>query len=93
MTKIGKQREAFDLCFEDIGGREKLQEWAEENLTDFYKLFAKLSPPIKDNKPVEDTQEAFIKLVMIEEAKRIKESGQPVKLIEVDVIENQSQQD
>ncbi len=93
MTKIGKQREAFQLCFDDIGGRAKLQEWAKENLTDFYKLFVKLSPPIKEAKSVEDSQESFIKMIMMEEAKRVKESGQPVKLIEVDAVETQSQDD
>ncbi len=100
MTKIGKQREIFDLAFEKLGGLDKLIEWSQEsnakgdsNYGDFIKLYIKLVPPIKEVKSTEDTQESFIKLVMAEEQKRLKEKGDPIKLIEVDVIENQSQDD
>jgi len=34
----------FLRAFEGIGGAGKLQEWAQENLTEFYKLYARLLP-------------------------------------------------
>ena len=37
-------KEAFTLAFQGIGGAERLQQWAEENTTEFYKLFARLIP-------------------------------------------------
>lgn len=37
-------KEAFALAFEGVGGVERLTEWARENLTDFYKLYARLIP-------------------------------------------------
>ena len=41
-TKAAK--EAFTLAFQDIGGHEALAQWACENRTEFYKLFARLIP-------------------------------------------------
>ncbi len=37
-------REAFTLAFEGLGGAVSLQEWAKENLTEFFKLYARLIP-------------------------------------------------
>ncbi len=100
MTKIGKQREIFNLAFDELGGMERLVEWAQQldhngnsNYKEFIKLYIKLVPAVKESKVTEDTQESFIKMIMMEEQKRIKENGVPVKLIEADVIENQSQDD
>lgn len=39
-----KVREAMELAFEGVGGVPALVEWAQENQTEFYKLFAKLLP-------------------------------------------------
>ena len=39
-----KVREAMELAFEGIGGVPALIKWAQDNQTDFYKLFAKLLP-------------------------------------------------
>lgn len=37
-------REAFALAFQGLGGYARLQAWAEENPTEFYKLYARLIP-------------------------------------------------
>lgn len=37
-------KEAFRLAFEGIGGYKALAEWATENRTEFYKLYARLIP-------------------------------------------------
>lgn len=37
-------KEAFNYAFQRIGGAERLGEWAQENTTEFYKLFARLIP-------------------------------------------------
>ncbi len=37
-------REAFQLAFDQIGGPQKLATWAEENPTEFYKLYGRLIP-------------------------------------------------
>lgn len=37
-------KEAFSLAFEGIGGVPALIEWAEENRSDFFKLYARLIP-------------------------------------------------
>ena len=37
-------KQALEAAFERLGGVEALAEWAEENKTEFYKLFAKLLP-------------------------------------------------
>lgn len=37
-------REAFALAFQGLGGYQKLQEWATENQTEFFKLYARLIP-------------------------------------------------
>jgi len=42
LTRAAK--EAFALAFEGVGGVDALTEWARENLTDFYKLYARLIP-------------------------------------------------
>ena len=39
-----KVKEAMELAFEGIGGVPALIEWAEDNQTEFYKLFVKLLP-------------------------------------------------
>lgn len=35
---------AIQTVFDDMGGTKRFQEWAEDNLTEFYKLYAKLLP-------------------------------------------------
>lgn len=42
LTSSAKQ--AFALAFEQIGGARALGQWAAENPTEFYKLFARLIP-------------------------------------------------
>ena len=37
-------KEAFQLAFDQLGGPRALGEWAKENQTEFYKLFARLIP-------------------------------------------------
>lgn len=37
-------REAFAIAFDKLGGPKNLTEWAKENPTDFYKLYARLIP-------------------------------------------------
>lgn len=37
-------KEAIMLAFDGIGGLEKLTEWARDNETEFYKIWAKLLP-------------------------------------------------
>ena len=39
-----KVKEAMELAFEGIGGVPALVEWAQDNQTEFFKLFAKLLP-------------------------------------------------
>lgn len=35
----------FGAAFEEIGGHERLKEWAKENYGDFIKIFSKMAPP------------------------------------------------
>ena len=37
-------KEAFEFAFDESGGAEALAEWASDNRSDFYRLFAKLIP-------------------------------------------------
>jgi len=37
-------RDAFAQAFDQIGGKDGLADWATENRTEFYKLFARLIP-------------------------------------------------
>jgi hypothetical protein len=37
-------REAFELAFDELGGPKGLIDWARENRTEFYKLYARLIP-------------------------------------------------
>lgn len=37
-------KEAMEMAFEGIGGVSALTSWAQDNQTEFYKLFAKLLP-------------------------------------------------
>ncbi len=37
-------REAFQAAFDEIGGIEHLKTWAEDNPTEFYKLYGRLIP-------------------------------------------------
>lgn len=40
------QKEAYDWCFNELGGGKGLLDWAKNkgNLSDFYKLYAKMLP-------------------------------------------------
>jgi hypothetical protein len=85
-SKIKKQvcRDAWNEVFDRLGGIESLLQWANDgNMTEFYKIFAKLAPPIKDDKDTQTTHDAFIKMIMSEEHKQLKEINQPVKLLDV----------
>ena len=37
-------KEAFQLAFDNIGGAAALAEWAQENQSDFYRLYSRLIP-------------------------------------------------
>lgn len=53
LTKNAK--EAFEFAFDEIGGPEKLAEWAENNRRDFYRIYARLLPrdvTLKGDSPV-----------------------------------------
>lgn len=76
-------RNAWNEVFQKLGGIEHLLTWAEEHQSEFYKIFAKLAPPIKEDKSDNDTHDAFIKRLMSEEYKQLKEVNQPIKLIDV----------
>ena len=93
-TIIGKQREIINLAFENLGGIDKLIEWANEssdNYKEFIKLYVKLIPPLKSDNSKSDTHESFIALLMQEEKKRISMVDKPIKLIDV-INENESQE-
>jgi hypothetical protein len=90
-TTISKQRELFNLAFDNLGGLDKLVQWANEtndkgnsNYGEFIKLFVKLVPAIKpDNKGAIDNHESFI-LAIMNEQKSIQEGlNKPIKLIDV----------
>jgi hypothetical protein len=38
-------KEAILHVFEDLGGAEHLKTWAQQNQTEFYRIFARLTPP------------------------------------------------
>lgn len=42
LTRDAKQ--AFQYAFDKLGGADKLADWAQDNTTDFYKLFARMIP-------------------------------------------------
>ena len=37
-------KEAFQIAFDDMGGASALAKWAQENQSDFYKLYSRLIP-------------------------------------------------
>jgi hypothetical protein len=85
-SNVKKQvaRNAWNAVFEKLGGIDGLYEWAiDGNMTEFYRILAKLAPPIKDDKDTQTTHDAFIKMIMSEEHKQLKEINQPVKLLDV----------
>ena len=44
-NKIGAAVKSHVIAvFDKIGGRDKMAQWAEENLTEFYRLYARLIP-------------------------------------------------
>ncbi len=91
MTKK-QQREFFQDCFDSVNeesnndesGKSHMLQWASDNPTEFYKLYAKLAPPIKIDSH-KDNHESFIMLMMQEEKLRQKQLGKPQKLIDVDI--------
>jgi hypothetical protein len=76
-------RNAWNQVFINIGGLEHLEEWAIEHPTEFYKIFAKLAPPIKEDKDHNQTHDSFIKMLMVEESRKLKQENKPIKLIDV----------
>ncbi len=94
MTKIGKQREIFENAFEKLGGIDQLISWCKEsddNYKEFIKLFVKLVPNIKPDSKQIESQEQFIKMIMLEQEEKQKQLGHPTKLIDIDVIESELQ--
>ena len=80
------QRDAFDRVFDEIGGIEHLKAYALENPKDFYKLWVKLAPNIKEDKGLQQqTHEAFIRMCQAEEQKMLGAIDKPIKLIDVDI--------
>ena len=63
-----KAREAFALAFDAIGGGASLAQWARENQTEFYKLYARLIPVdhTSGEKPMTATQRIKIGNATIE---------------------------
>lgn len=61
-------KDAFEFAFLKMGGPRALADWAAENQTDFYKLFARLLPTqvaatvkrIRDEDDISDEQLAII---------------------------------
>ncbi len=89
MTKIQKQRDIFNLAFDEMGGLERLLEWArsnnskgDSNYGDFLKLFVKLAPPIKQDTKDNESHEGFIALIIKEQQLLNKEAGKPVVLLD-----------
>ena len=39
-----KLQETFSQVFEDMGGAQRMQEWAEDNYTEFMRLYIRLAP-------------------------------------------------
>ena len=93
----GKQREVFERAFNDIGGIDKLKQWALEidengkliNYNEFIKHYVKLVPPIKpDKEDKQDTQESFImSLIKADNILRLKQ-GQPKQLIDIGHVDD-----
>jgi hypothetical protein len=82
-------RNAWNEVFNKLGGIDGLYRWAiDGNLSEFYKILAKLAPPIKEDKEGQATHDAFIKMIMAEEHKQLKEVNRPVRLLDVDATIN-----
>jgi hypothetical protein len=78
-------RNAWNEVFHKLGGVDRLMSWANDgNLSEFYKILAKLAPPLKEDKDTQATHDAFIKMIMAEEHKQLKEVNKPVMLLDVD---------
>jgi hypothetical protein len=43
-NKLTRLKQAFPQAFEAVGGKERFTQWADENYTDFIKLFVSLLP-------------------------------------------------
>jgi len=56
---------AFIRTFEEVGGEERLREWADANYGDFVKIFVRIAP-----RPPADTQEGTIKISIHPSLKR-----------------------
>ncbi len=78
-------RDAWNEVFDKLGGVEHLMQWAIEHPSEYYKIMAKLAPPIKEDKGVNETHDAFIKMIMREQEQQLKELDKPVKLIDVTI--------
>ncbi len=78
-------RDAWNEVFDKLGGVDHLMQWAIEHPSEYYKIMAKLAPPIKEDKGVNETHDAFIKMIMREQEQQLKELDKPVKLIDVTI--------
>lgn len=90
-NKLGLIREGFAEAFEQLGGVEGLTEWGKKNKGAFYKILAKILPK-EITGTVEHKHEDFIKRLIDVQRQKELESGQPIKMIDVD-IENVGQQE
>ena len=77
-------REVFNLAFTELGGVQRLVEWAEkdDNLKHFYTLFAKVLPKEIKTEDQNRTHEQFIELMMMDEERKKLEEGKPAMLID-----------
>ncbi len=76
-------KEAFDIAFQGIGGAEALTEWARSHKSSFFKIYATMQPK-KLQSEMTHSHEGFIFALAEKEAKRLEESGKPLKLIEAE---------
>jgi hypothetical protein len=77
-------REVFSLAFAELGGVQRLVEWAEkdDNLKHFYTLFAKVLPKELKVEDQNRTHEQFIELMMKEAEQKEIEEGKPFELVD-----------
>ena len=80
-------REVFNLAFTELGGVQRLVEWAEkdDNLKHFYTLFAKVLPKEVKTEDQNRTHEQFIEWSEQKDRELLAEAGKPAGLIEAPV--------
>lgn len=78
-------RDQFGEAFEKLGGVDELINWARDNKKSFYSLFAKMVTKEIKLEDVNKSQENFVKLIQAQEEQKRIDKGTPVKMIDVDV--------